>query len=61
MDEDEKCKDDDGNPLYEVVHFKETKCLNVSDELYKIFDKIRKRVGGKISRNGKVDQHKHYL
>jgi len=41
LDEDEKCKDDDGNPLYEVVHFKETKCLNVSDELYKIFDKIR--------------------
>jgi len=42
LDEDEMCKDSDGNPLYEIVHFKETKDLNVSDELYKIFEKIKK-------------------
>jgi len=42
LDEDEMGKDSDGNPLYEIVHFKETKNLNVSDELYKIFEKIKK-------------------
>ena len=41
LNEDPKCKDSDGKPLFEILHFKDDGNLILSEVLLKTFDEIQ--------------------